>query len=84
MMGDAVDWHEGLELSVAAEKVRFGCKLKLVTSEGIAAEWRRFSRGSVRARVKVPETWRFAYLILSRRIFGREFVCAITNPIYFS
>ena len=83
MMGDTVAGHDDLELFISVEKVRFGCKLKLITSEGVTAEWKRFSRGKLQEQVKVPDSWRFAYLALSRRIFGREFVCAITNPIYF-
>jgi len=82
MMGDAVEWRDGLEFSVAAERVRFGSKLKLVTSEGIVAEWKQFSCGNIRASVKVTDTWRFAYLVLSKKIFGWEYTCAITNPIY--
>jgi len=83
MMGDSAVWREGLELSVKAEKLSPGVRLKLVTSEGVAAEWKRFSGGVFSANVPVSGSWSFAYLIAFRVIFGSEYVRAITNPIYF-
>jgi len=83
MMGDSVVWHMGLELSVVAEKVRFGSRLKLITSSGVAAEWKRFPGGRLKASVSVPDVWRFAYLVLSTRVFGKEYARAISNPVYF-
>jgi len=83
MMGDAVAWSEGLELSVNASRLRSGIKLKLVTSEGVAAEWKRFPGGKLSVKIPVDASWRFAYLIAIRKILGREYARAISNPIYF-
>ena len=83
MMGDSVIWHEGLELSVSTEGARLGSMLKLITSSGVAAEWKRFPGGKLETNVSVPDTWRFAYLVLSIKIFGREYARAISNPVYF-
>ena len=82
-MGDTVAVKEGLTLSISAENLRPGVRLRLVTSEGATAEWKHFPQGQIAAQVPVPSSWRFAYLVASRRVFGREFVRAISNPIYF-
>jgi len=82
-MGDTVALREGLALSLSAENLRPGVRLRLVTSEGAAAEWTRFPQGQIAAQLPVLSSWRFAYLVASRRIFGWELVRAISNPIYF-
>jgi len=83
MMGDTVTFREGLELSVEAVGVRPGCKLELITSDGTAGVWKRFPQGKLCTKVNVQSKWRFAYLLLTRNVFGREYVRAITNPVYF-
>jgi len=83
IMGDTINRRDGEELNISAEMVHPGCKLKLITSEGVAAQWKSSSLGSFQEKVKVPDTWRFAYLVLYRQIFNYEYVRAITNPIYF-
>jgi hypothetical protein len=83
MMGDSIPWREGLLLSVNASKLRPGMLLKLVTSEGVAARWKRHPRGELKTQVPVPQSWRFAYLVVVYSFFGREYVRAITNPVYF-
>jgi len=83
MMGDSVAWREDLELSVSASGLQPGVQVKLVTSGGAAAVWNRFSGGVFHTRTPVLSSWRFAYLVAVRVVFGRQFVRAITNPIYF-
>ena len=84
MMGDVAVWREGLELSLRAERLRPGMRLKLVASGGFSVEWRRFKGGRFSAEAPVPEDCSFAYLVAVRAFFGREFVRAISNPIYFT
>jgi len=83
IMGDSVAFEEGLTLSVSAENMRPGAQLRLITSEGAAAEWTRFPQGKLEARVPVLPAWRFAYLAASQKLFGSELVRAICNPVYF-
>ena len=83
MMGDVTPWSEGLELSINAQHMPPGVRLKLVTSEGLASLWKSFRDGELNARIPVPASWRFAYLIAFTRVFGRQFVRAVTNPVYF-
>ena len=83
MMGDSVKSQEGQTLKVEARRLRPGMQLKLVNQDGIAAEWRRFHNGKLEAEVPVSAAWRFAYLLVSRNLFGMEYVRAISNPIYF-
>jgi len=82
-VGDTVAMQEGLTLHIAAEHVRRGVRLKLVTAEGTAAEWKRFPRGKITAQMPVSLSWRFAYLVATRKIFGWEFLRAVSNPVYF-
>jgi len=82
-MGDTATMQDGLTLSISAENVHPGVRLRLVTSEGVAAEWRRFPHGRIAAQAEVLPSWRFAYLAASRRVFGMELVRAISNPVYF-
>jgi len=83
MMGDSARREDGLDLQLQAARLRPGFRVKLVTSEGIAGEWRRFPSGRLIAEVPVKPEWRFAYLVAYRRIFGWNHIRAITNPIYF-
>ena len=82
-IGDTIVLHEGLALSVSAENLRVGTRLKLVTSDGTAAEWKRFSNQTIAAQIPVLPSWRFAYLIASKTLMGRELVRAVSNPVYF-
>jgi len=84
MMGDNAIWNEETALSITAEKVHPGCKLKLITSEGTAVEWEKFPNDELKTQVKVSKNWRFAYLILTRKLFNFEYIRVITNPIYFN
>jgi len=83
-IGDTIALRENIALSISAEKLRFGVRIRLVTSEGVAAEWKHFSGGEFVEQVPVLATWRFAYLVAARQILGREVVEAISNPIYFN
>jgi len=83
IMGETINRRDGEVLNISAEMVHPGCKLKLITSEGVVAEWKSSSLGSFQEKIKVPDTWRFAYLVLYRHIFNYEYVRAITNPVYF-
>jgi histidinol phosphatase-like PHP family hydrolase len=84
MMGDAVDWREGMKLSIYAEGLRAGINLKLITSEGVAGQWGHLRRDKFETEVTAAQGWRFAYLVAARNLFGWEYVRAITNPIYFN
>lgn len=83
MMGDTVKERAGQTLKVTAHQLRSGMHLKLVTQDGIATEWTHFQDGHLEAEVPVSPTWKFAYLQVSRKLFGMELVRAISNPIYF-
>lgn len=84
IMGDTVHKLEGQKLKLSARRLRSGMHLKLVTQEGVAVEWRRFDNGQYDTEIPVSPAWKFAYLQVSRRVFGMEFVRAISNPIYFN
>jgi predicted metal-dependent phosphoesterase TrpH len=84
MMGDTVQKQDCQTLKVTASRLRPGMHLKLVTQDGVAAEWRRFNHGNIEAEVPVAASWRFAYLLVYRPLFGMEYVRAISNPIYFN
>lgn len=84
MMGDTVQKQDGLALKVAARQLRPGMHLKLFTQDGVAAEWRSFRNGRLETEVPVSKGWKFAYLMVSRGIFGMDYVRAISNPIYFN
>ena len=83
MMGDTAIWREGMTVSVQADRLPPGVRLKLVTSEGTAAVWKPAPSG-VSADVSVAASWRFAYLVAALPLFGQDYVRAISNPIYFS
>lgn len=83
MMGDSVQRQDGQTLKVTACQLHPGMRLKLVTQNGVAAEWQRFQNGIINAEVPVEASWRFAYLLVYRPLFGMEYVRAISNPIYF-
>lgn len=78
IMGDSVPWHEGLRLEFSINKSGLFSKLIIVTSD----ERIYIPKGQNHIRVK--QTWKFAYIIVVRRLFGFERIVAITNPIYFS
>lgn len=82
-MGDTIDAKEGMALAVSAQRLRPGMRLALVTSDGVAARWRA-GDGKVEQTVPVAASWRFAYLKVTRDLFGIEVLRAISNPIYFN
>jgi len=82
-IGDTVAMEDGLALSISAQRLRPGVRLRLVTSEGMATEWKRFPHGRISAQAPVSPAWRFAYLVATRKVFGMELVRAISNPVYF-
>ena len=84
LMGDTVPKQDNLTLTLAASRLRPGMQLKLITQDGVVAEWRHFQKGTLTAEVPVSAEWRFAYLQVSLNLFGMEYVRAISNPIYFS
>jgi len=84
MIGDSVIWQEGLELTIGATALLPGVRLKLVTSSGDTVPLKRTSAGRVKTRMPVPAGWRFVYLVAYRRLFGWDYVRAITNPVYFN
>lgn len=83
MMGDSIPGQEGQTLKIKAQRLRPGMQLKLINQDGVVAEWRHFQNGKLQAEVPVSATWCFAYLLVSRNLFGMEYVRAISNPIYF-
>ncbi len=83
MMGDTIHKQDGQTLKIAARRLRPGMRVKLVTQDGVAAEWRHFQNGTLEVEVSVSASWRFAYLLVYRSLFGIEYVRAISNPIYF-
>lgn len=83
MMGDTAPKMDGQTLSISASRLRPGMQLKLINQDGIVAEWRQFQNGKLEAEVPVTTEWRFAYLLVSRNLFGMDYVRAISNPIYF-
>lgn len=82
-LGDSLPMQQGLTLTVSAQHLRPGVKLRLVTSEGTAAKWSRHPGGKITAEVAVQPAWRFAYLVAERRVFGMDLVRGITNPVFF-
>ena len=82
IMGDTVPWYEGLCLDISAQGLGLGMRVRLVTDEGIVDLNKK--KGRLTARVPVLATWKFAYLMVVRRLFGFERIGAITNPIYFA
>ena len=56
--------------------VAFGLKAKLVTSEEV------IYLSSLQERITVKSSWKFAYVVVVRRILGMERMVAISNPIY--
>ena len=85
-MGDIVESNQlqkQAELTISAEKLRPGMRLRLVTSDGIAKEWKKFPQGKLSENVHVETSWKFAYLMATRKIFGKHYARAITNPVYF-
>ncbi|MCL2220932.1 MAG: CehA/McbA family metallohydrolase [Oscillospiraceae bacterium] len=84
MMGDTVK-HSGevQHLSISAQKLRRAMRLDLITSDGVAEKWKKFSEGKLNEKVPIKQSWRFAYLVAVRRIFGKDYAWTITNPIYF-
>jgi hypothetical protein len=83
MMGDTITNQEDQTLTVKARRLRPGMQLKLINQDGVVTEWHRFQNGKLEAEVPVSKAWRFAYLLVSRNIFGMEYVRAISNPVYF-
>ena len=83
MMGDTVKNQNGLKLCLSASRLRSGMHLKLITQDGIAAEWSSFHEGSLVEEIPVSISWRFAYLLVTLNLFGMDYVRAISNPIYF-
>lgn len=83
MMGDTTPRIDGQTLTISASRLKPGMHLKLVNQDGVAVEWRRFKNGKLDAEVPVSASWRFAYLLVSRNLFGMDYVRAISNPIYF-
>lgn len=84
MMGDTVTATDDAALELSACGLGPGMRVRLVTSQGTAAEWRRFEGGQLAATVPCGPGWQFAYLTVSRRVFGTDYLCAISNPIYFA
>ena len=60
-------------LRCRAERGHKGMRLRLVTDRGIAAETGTWKNGAAELCVPVGE-WRFAYLIVVRRIFGLSLI----------
>ena len=83
MMGDTINWHEGLELDVSAHGLGPGMVVKLVTNAGVTCLRKKKGRRLV-AQVPVMPNWTFAYLVVVRRILGLERIAAISNPVYIS
>jgi hypothetical protein len=83
IMGDEITRRDGIELSISAKGLRPGVRIKLITSEGSAIKWKKFTGGELNINVPVNKNWKFAYLVAYRKFFGKEYVRAITNPIYF-
>lgn len=82
IFGQTVSHKELPMLRCRAEGGRRGMRLRLMTDRGIAAETGAWKNGTAELNVPVGE-WRFAYLLVVRRVFGRERVRAVSNPVYF-
>ena len=76
MMGDTVSWYDGLTFTITVRKGSFGLRAKLVTSEEV------INLPSLQEKVKAKSSWKFAYVVVVRRILGIERIVAISNPIY--
>ena len=79
MMGDTATTEDGQTLRVSANGMRCGQRLQLITAQGVMKEW----RGAVDEEITIAAGWRFAYLAVVRRLFGKNWVRAISNPVYF-
>ena len=75
-MGDTVAWHDELSFGISGKGLGVGMKVRLVTSEGVV------HLQGAGGQVKVQPSWRFAYVIVVRKILNFERVAAISNPIY--
>jgi len=76
MMGDTVPWRTGLTLDVSTQKLGVGMKVRLVTSEGI------INLQNGQQQVQALPSWKFAYIVIVRKILNFERIAAISNPIY--
>jgi len=76
MMGDTVPWRDGLTFDITAKGLGVGMKVRLVTSNSVINL--QGSSGQVQA---LP-SWKFAYVVILRKILNFERIAAISNPIY--
>ena len=76
MMGDTVSWLDGLTFEITIKGSGLGLKAKLITSEEVIV------LASNQESIKVKPSWRFAYLVVVRKMLGFERIVAISNPIY--
>ena len=80
--GDTVALGEGAQLEFRAHNTSLGMKLKLVTGGGTTLlTYDRHGR-SLSGSIAIARRG-FAYIMVTQKVFGRENICAISNPIYF-
>jgi hypothetical protein len=84
VMGDTVKWNQDSSISISSSGGYSGLRLQLITSEGIAREWKYPKNGKIEEIIPPQSSWRFAYLVASVQILRTQSVRAISNPIYFT
>ena len=82
MMGDSIEWRPGMEITIGASKLPTGSTVKLITSQGVQAQWKHFRHGKLEARLLVTKEWRFAYITVAQNFPGFERIMAVSNPVY--
>ncbi len=83
IMGDELDYQEGIKLKISAENLKIGSRVRLVTNKGLLKEWKNFKKGKLQVDFPLSEDLEFAYILVIRKLFKVEWVRGITNPLYF-
>lgn len=79
--GDTVE-RRGAVITCRATHTHPGMRLELVTDEGTPVVFHNRRNGTIEGTRPVGQA-NFAYLVVTRRLLHKEWVCAISNPIYF-
>jgi hypothetical protein len=84
IMGDTVQYKSDEALIITAENIKPGVRLELISDNGIILDWATFNKEKFKSETIFKISPKFVYLIAKRKVFGKEYCCAITNPIYFA
>lgn len=83
IMGDTIKLSGEEDLIIKAKGLSPSMEVQLVTEKGISQRWTTFEKGELYQKIKIDPGWEFGYMKVFKKLFFKEILHAISNPVYF-